>query len=375
MKYYIIAGELSGDIHTSLIIRHIKSKDKQAVFRCWGGDNMKKEGGELVRHIKDLAFMGFFEVLLHLKTVLNNLKFCKKDIIRFNPDALILTDYPGFNLRIAKFAYKHNYKVYYYVSPQVWAWKKNRIKTIKKVITKLFVILPFEKEFYKQHNVDVMYYGNPLLDEIAEFRQRKDNRDKFIEDNELQDKPVIALLPGSRKQEIDKILPLQMKIIEKYEDEFNFIIAGVTAQREEVYKKHIDKTKVKIIFDNTYNILNIAKAAVVASGTATLETALFNVPQVVSYRSSWLSYIIATYIVKIKYVSLVNIIMKKKVVTELLQYDYNEKNILTEFEKIVYDRDYIKSMKEDYRELEKLLGDKGSSERMAEYIVTDLIKK
>ena len=335
---------------------------------------MQQEGVSLVRHIKDLAYMGFIEVVAHLKTILNNLKFCKQDILSYHPDAIILTDYPGFNLRIAKFAHKHNIKVYYYVSPQVWAWKKGRIKTIGKVIDKLFVILPFEKEFYKQHNIEVEYNGNPLLDEVSDFKQQEENKELFLKQYSLGEKPVIALLPGSRTQEIKKMLPEQIKIFDKYKDKFDFVIAGVSTHSIEFYKNIIGERNIKVIFNETYNLLNISAAAIVCSGTATLETALFNVPQVVCYKSSLLSYLIAIYIVHIKHISLVNIIMKKEVVKELLQQDCNYDNLLQEFNQICFDHEYVNQMKNEYQELYKLLGSSGCSENMAKYIVKDLTK-
>lgn len=369
MKYYVIAGEVSGDKHTALVIRNIKKQDTEAEFRGFGGDDMQAEGTTLVRHIKDLAFMGFVEVVMHLKTVLGNLSFCKQDILSHMPDAIILTDYPGFNLRIAKFAHKHGIKVFYYVSPQVWAWKKNRVKTIGKVIDKLFVILPFEKDFYKQHNIEVEYYGNPLLDEITEFKQKQENKNLFIEKYSLNDKPVVAVLPGSRVQEIKKMLPEQIKVFDKYKDKFNFVIAGVNTFKESFYRDILQGRDIKIVFNETYNLLNVSSFAIVCSGTATLETALFNVPQMVCYKANILSYFIATYIVKIKHISLVNIIMKKEVIKELLQKNCNEEYLLQEFEKLLYDSSYTDRIKQDYQTLHNLLGSAGTSEKIATYIV------
>lgn len=369
MKYYVIAGEVSGDKHTALVIRNIKKQDTEAEFRGFGGDDMQAEGTTLVRHIKDLAIMGFVEVVMHLKTVLGNLSFCKQDILSYRPNAIILTDYPGFNLRIAKFAHKHGIKVFYYVSPQVWAWKKNRVKTIGKVIDKLFVILPFEKDFYKQHNIEVEYYGNPLLDEITEFKQKQENKNLFIEKHSLNDKPVVAVLPGSRVQEIKKMLPEQIKVFDKYKDRFNFVIAGVNTFKESFYRDILQGRDIKIVFNETYNLLNVSSFAIVCSGTATLETALFNVPQMVCYKANILSYFIAAYIVKIKHISLVNIIMKKEVIKELLQKNCNEEHLLQEFEKLLYDTSYTDRIKQDYQTLHDLLGSAGTSEKIATYIV------
>lgn len=369
MKYYVIAGEMSGDKHTALVIRNIKKQDTEAEFRGFGGDDMQAEGTTLVRHIKDLAYMGFVEVALHLTTVLGNLSFCKQDILSYNPDAIIFTDYPGFNLRIAKFAHKHGIKVFYYVSPQVWAWKKNRVKTIGKVIDKLFVILPFEKDFYKQHNIEVEYYGNPLLDEITEFKQKQENKNLFIEKYSLSNKPVVAVLPGSRVQEIKKMLPEQIKVFDKYKDRFNFVIAGVNTFKESFYRDILQGRDIKIVFNETYNLLNISSFAIVCSGTATLETALFNVPQMVCYKANFLSYFIATYVVKIKYISLVNIIMKKEVIKELLQKKCSEEFLLQEFEKLLYDTPYTDKIRQNYQSLHNLLGSAGTSEKIATYIV------
>lgn len=374
MKYYVIAGEMSGDKHASLVIRNIKKQDPNAEFRGFGGDCMQEEGVELVRHIKDLAYMGFIEVVAHLRTILGNLKFCKQDILTYKPDAIFLTDYPGFNLRIAKFAHKHGIKVYYYVSPQVWAWKKGRIKTIGKVIDKLFVILPFEKEFYKKHNIEVEYYGNPLLDEIEEFKQKGEHQQEFKTKYHLGEKPIVALLPGSRTQEIKKMLPEQIKIVDRYKEKFDFVIAGVNTHSLEFYKDIIKDRDIKVIFNETYNLLNVSSCAVVCSGTATLETALFNIPQIVCYKTSWLSYFIAIYIVHIKHISLVNIIMKQEVVKELLQQNCNEENLLKEFENIAFNQKEISKIQEKYNQLYTLLGSAGTSKSIAQYIAENILK-
>lgn len=374
MKYYIIAGEISGDLHSALVIRNIKKQDPEAEFRCWGGDTMAQEGALLVRHIKDLAFMGFAEVLAHARTVLGNLSFCKKDLLEYKPDAVLLTDYPGFNLRIAKFAKKHGMRVYYYVSPQVWAWKKNRIKTIKRYIDKLFVILPFEQDFYKAKGIQVEYYGNPLLDEITEYGLKQQDKTPLKDILHLDDKPIVALLPGSRTQEIKAMLPVQLEVYDKFKDRFNFIVAGVSTHSESFYKQITGQRNLPIVFNDTYRLLHASKAALVCSGTATLETALFNVPQVVCYRSSLLSYIIAVYIVHIKYISLVNLIMKKEVVKELIQKDCNGTILAKEFEKTVFDEGKREEIFQNYRELHTLLGGGGCSTQIASYIVNDIKK-
>lgn len=376
MKYYIIAGELSGDLHASYLMKEIKRKDEAAEFRFWGGDRMVAESHEsnLVKHIKELAIMGFIEVVLNLKTVIRNLALCKKDLLEWKPDALILVDYPGFNLRIAKFAKKNNIKNYYYISPQVWAWKKGRIKTMKKILEKLYVILPFEKEFYAKHSMEVEYKGNPLLDEINDYSINTD-KSTFLKNNDLDEKPIIALLPGSRTQEIKKMLPIQLSLVDKY-PEFNFVVAGVSTHSEEFYKTMIgNKNNVKLIYNQTYSIINNAHCAVVTSGTATLETALFGIPEVVCYKANPITFIIAKYLAKIEYISLVNIILKQKAVTELLQEQWNEECLEKEFKQICFDDAYREEMKYLFNKLKSILGDSGASSAIAQSIIEDLNTK
>lgn len=376
MKYYIIAGEHSGDLHASFLMKEIKLRDKDAEFRFWGGDKMIAQDSEknLVKHIKELAIMGFIEVVMNLRTVLGNLSLCKKDLLAWKPDALILVDYPGFNLRIAKFAHKNGIKNYYYISPQVWAWKKGRIKTMKKILEKLYVILPFEKEFYAKHSMEVEYKGNPLLDEIHDYSLNVDKQ-AFLERYDLGKKPIVALLPGSRTQEIKKMLPIQLSLVDKYSD-FDFIIAGVNSHSEEYYRSFIGERKnVKLIYDNTYSILNNAHCAVVTSGTATLETALFNVPEVVCYKANALSFLAAKYLVKIQYISLVNIILKDGAVVELLQDKWNEDCLEKEFKKICFDETYREQMQYLFNKLKNILGDSGASPSIAQSIIEDLNKK
>lgn len=372
MKYYIIAGEVSGDLHASYLMKEIRREDPDAEFRFWGGDQMQSQGGEMVKHIRELAFMGFVEVVANLKTILSNLKLCKKDILEYQPDALILVDYPGFNLRIAKFAYKHNIKTFYYISPKVWAWKKGRIKTMQKVLTKLFIIFPFEKEFYKRYDFDVEYVGNPLLDEIYDYRKNIDKED-FLEEYGLGDKPIIALLPGSRKQEIKTLLPIQTKLIEKY-PEFDFIIAGISTFPRSYYERYMENPESLIVFDRTYSILNVAHAAVVCSGTATLETAIFNVPELVCYKANPISFAIGKMLVDLKYISLVNIILNKLAVVELLQSDWNEDALQEEFRNIAFDEQYRAEMFMEYTNLRSLLGDSGASYKVANSIIECLRK-
>ncbi|MEN8187128.1 MAG: lipid-A-disaccharide synthase [Bacteroidota bacterium] len=372
MKYYIIAGEASGDLHASNLMKALQKKDAQTEFRFWGGDLMQAVGGTLVKHYKDLAFMGFLEVVMNLGTILSNIKFCKKDVVEFKPDALILVDYPGFNLKIAEFAQKQNIPVHYYISPKIWAWKESRIHNIKRDVDFMYIILPFEVDFFeKKHNYPVNYVGNPLLDEIAN-RKPTDNK-LFRKENNLNEKPIIAILPGSRTQEITKMLSVMLKMVPKFSD-YQFVIAGAPSQELSFYKSFIPNNDVAVIENKTYDLLSVSYAALVTSGTATLETAIFKVPQVVCYKAGTISYKIAKLLVKnIKYISLVNLILDKEAVTELIQDDFNEERLEKELQKIL-DTKGREEMFEDYYELEKRLGGKGASERTAELIFKNLKK-
>ncbi len=374
MKYYIIAGEASGDLHASNLMSELKKEDSSAQFRCWGGDLMQKQGGELVKHYRDLAFMGFIEVIANLKTILNNIKICKNDIDSYKPDAIILIDYPGFNLRIAEYAHKKGYKVFYYISPQVWAWHQSRVKKMKQVIDHLFVILPFEKDFFMKHQMDVDFVGHPLLDAIENHSiDSLTGFNVFKETDYFNGKPIIALLPGSRKQEIKTSLPVMLSLVKDY-PEFKFIIAGVNSQPKELYNEIIGKEPVGIVYNQTYNLLQTAKAALVTSGTATLETALFGVPQVVCYIASPISYAIAKRFVKIKYISLVNLIMDAQIVTELIQKDLNTLKLKEEFEKIINNKEYLENLTNSYEDLKLKLGGKGASAKTAKLITGYLSK-
>ncbi|MDT0643664.1 lipid-A-disaccharide synthase [Zunongwangia sp. F363] len=371
MKYYIIAGEASGDLHASNLMKALKKTDENAQFRYWGGDLMQQQGGELVKHYRNLAFMGFVEVLLNLRTILNNISFCKKDILSFRPDILIFVDYPGFNLRIAKWAKKEGIPTHFYISPQIWAWKENRIKDIKRNIDKMYVILPFEKEFYQdKHQFPVHFVGHPLIDAIAEKRQIP--TEDFKKEFSLDQRPIIALLPGSRKQEISKMLEIMLSIVENYKD-YQFIIAGAPSQEREFYQQFIKKSNVHLVMNRTYDLLSHATAALVTSGTATLETALFKVPEVVCYKGSFISYHIAKRIINLDYISLVNLIMKREVVTELIQNDFNKKKLIIELDKILDDK-HREKMFEDYYLLEQKLGGTGASKKTAELIYESIHK-
>ena len=364
MRYYIIAGEASGDLHGSNLVKQLKNCDDQAVIRAWGGGLMEQAGAEIVKHYRDLAFMGFSEVLMNLKTILNNLSYCKKSIESFKPDAIILIDYPGFNLRIAKWAHNEQYKVLYYISPQIWAWKQSRVKQIKAYVDEMFVILPFEKEFYKKFGVDVHYVGHPLIDALEDYKQNALSHTEFKERNQLGDKPIIAILPGSRKQEISAMLPIMLKAVNEVGD-FELVIAGAPSQEEAFYKSILKETKVKVLFNSTYEILTHAHAALVTSGTATLETAIFKIPQVVCYKGGLVSYIIARALVKVKYISLVNLIMDKMVVKELIQNEMNVQSVQKELNKITGNQEYRDRMLADYDKLYSKLGGGGASKLAA----------
>lgn len=365
MKYYIIAGEASGDLHGSNLMKAILYKDKDADIRFWGGDLMKAAGGTLVKHYKELAFMGFIEVLMNVSTIFKNISFCKKDIADFHPDVIIFIDYSGFNLRIAKWAKAEGYRTNYYISPQVWASRASRVQSIKRDIDAMYVILPFEKEFYKKYDYDVHFVGHPLIDAIANRKQVDET--SFRKEHQLSDKPIIALLPGSRKQEITKMLSVMLTMINKFED-YEFVIGGAPSQPFEFYKKIIGAKKVSFVNNKTYDLLSISSAALVASGTATLETALFKVPQVVCYKGSAISYQIAKRIITLKFISLVNLIMDKEVVKELIQNDFTSKNLEKELSMIL-NKEHQEKLFLDYFELEKKLGGAGASANAATLIV------
>ncbi len=367
MKYYIIAGEASGDLHGSNLIKALKNNDSDAQIRCWGGDLMQAAGGTLVKHYKEMAFMGFLEVILNLGTIFKNIKFCKTDIAKYNPDVIVFIDYSGFNLRLAEWAKQRNYTTNYYISPQIWASREGRINKIKRNIDAMYVILPFEKEFYeKKHGFPVHFVGHPLIDAIGN-RNTLDEK-TFRNANNLDNaKPVIALLPGSRKQEVHKMLQLMLSITNDF-PEYNFVIGGAPSLDHEFYKPFLANTNVGFVANNTYDLLNISHAALVTSGTATLETALFKVPQVVCYKASWFSYQIAKRIITLKYISLVNLIMDEEVVKELIQNDLNTKSIKNELTKILGGSGREKQLKA-YNLLEKKLGGKGASETAANLII------
>ncbi len=364
MKYYIIAGEASGDLHASNLIKELKVLDTNAQFRCWGGDLMTAQGADLVKHYRDLAFMGFTEVLMNLPTILNNIKFCKKDILEHKPDVLILVDYPGFNLRIAEYAKTIGIKVFYYISPQIWAWKQSRVHKIKKVVDKMFVILPFEKEFYQRFNYNVDFVGHPLLDAVENYAGQSNHLS--VQTN----KPIIALLPGSRKQEITSMLPIMLSMVKHYKN-YQFVIAAAPSQKKEFYQTFIGDLDVQLVFGETYQLLQKSEAALVTSGTATLETALFGIPEVVCYKGGAISYAIAKQLVKVKYISLVNLIMDEEIVKELIQNELNENNLKIELDKLLNTQSRIKMLAQ-YTKLKMKLGGSGASGKTAELMISYL---
>jgi lipid-A-disaccharide synthase len=366
MKYYIIAGEASGDLHASNLIKAIKAHDPEASIRAWGGDLMAQQGAELVKHYRNLAFMGFAEVARNLRTILYNLKYAKRDILEYVPDALILIDYPGFNMRIARFAHQHGIRVFYYISPQVWAWKQSRVHTIRKVVSKMLVILPFEQDFYRQFDVNVSFVGHPLLDAVSNFEPEDD----FCSRNNLCAKPIIALLPGSRKQEIKTKLPLMLQMVNHFSN-YQFVVAGAPGMEASFYKRFLGNSNVSLVFGQTYQLLAHAQAALVTSGTATLETALFNVPQVVCYKANPISYFIARRLVKVKFISLVNLIVNNELVKELIQHELDPEKLKAELNAILHGPKRA-GMLAGYSELREKLGGPGASERAAMQILDNL---
>lgn len=375
MKYYLIVGEASGDLHASNLMRELKKQDENAEFRFFGGDLMKSVGGICVKHYKEMAYMGFIPVLLHLRTIFRNMDMCKMDIVSWNPDVVILVDYPGFNLKIASFVKEHtNIPVYYYISPKIWAWKEYRIKDIKKNIDYMLSILPFEIEFYKKHNYEIEYVGNPCMDSVLDFKSKNnDGFDSFCKENGLSEKPVIALLAGSRRQEIKDNLPMMIESMKEFSKDYQIVLAGAPGIDKEYYSNYIDGD-VKILFGKTYDILNFAKIALVTSGTATLETALFRVPQVVCYYTPMgkLLSLLKRHILKVKYVSLVNLIAGKEVVKELVADSMTIDNINKEAKSILYDVNYKENMLSEYDKIIDILGKESASGKAAKAIINKL---
>ena len=373
MKYYIIAGEASGDLHGSNLVASLRTQDPEAKIRAWGGEKMRRNGANVVKNYHELAFMGFVEVLMNLRTILKNFSFCKKDITEFNPDAIILIDYPGFNLKVAKWAHQKGYKVFYYISPQVWAWKRRRVYKIKKVVDKMLCILPFEKKFYDSYNVDCQFVGHPLLDEIAKVNPVDKN--KFYKSNRLNPKKeIIAMLPGSRKQEVSRMLTVMLDVVKQFPN-YQFVIACAPSLPVSYYKEIIgDKANVRLVVNRTYQLLQLSSAAMVTSGTATLETALFDVPEVVCYKANKISYIIAMQLAKVRFICLVNLIMDREVVKELIQNDLTANNVANELKSLLASSKRQKKLLEDYEELKAVLGNAGASDKAAETIIANVNK-
>jgi lipid-A-disaccharide synthase len=369
MKYYIIAGEASGDLHASKLMNGIKARDEQAEFRCWGGIQMEEAGGTIVKHYHELAFMGLQEVILNLRTIKHNITFCKADILKWHPDAVILVDYPGFNMRIAKFAKARGFNVFYYIAPQVWAWKKRRVHKLHRDTDLSFVILPFEKEFHARYGYHVEYTGHPMPDSMD--LNVKIDEVAFRIANNLSAKPIITLIPGSRKQELKRILPNMLKIIEHFSD-YQFVIAGVSTISEKFYTKLNKNYAVKVVYGQTYDLLRVSRAAAVKSGTVTLETAMLGIPEVVCYRFSFISALAAWLLVHVKYISLVNLILDRKAVAELIQFKFTAENLIRELAPLLPDGEARSQMLKDYEELRALVGQPGASDRAAELIMKKL---
>ncbi|MDR2125601.1 MAG: lipid-A-disaccharide synthase [Prevotellaceae bacterium] len=371
MKYYIIAGEASGDLHGANLMRELKHIDSDAQFRFWGGDQMHSQDENLVRHYKDTAIIGFWEVVKKLRQIFRNIKFCRQDISDYNPDAVILIDYPGFNFRIGEFAKNKGFRVFYYIAPKVWAWKESRVKKLRRFTDKLFVIFPFEVEYFKRRNMDVFYEGNPLTDLIDEHLANKKPFGDFILHNDLPDKPIIAVLAGSRKQEVDYILPRVKKLVNDF-PEYQFVLAAAPAMDKDFYRKHLPNYEMAIVYNQTYETLMHCSVAIVASGTATLEAALLGARQVVCYGGSEISYQIGKRLIKVKYISLVNLILNKPVVKELIQRDMSTDKMKAELNGLLFDVVRRRQIVDDYTQLAEMLGERGSAYRIAKAMINEI---
>lgn len=371
MRYYIIAGEASGDLHASGLMREIRALDPEAVFRCWGGDRMMAEGAELVTHIREMSFMGWVEVVANLRLILRNFTQCKQDITSWKPDVLILVDYPGFNLPMARFAKKNGIRTIYYISPQVWAWNRSRVHKIRRSVDLMLVILPFEHDFFRQHGVRVQFVGHPLMDALDQFREKDAGADAFRRKNALPDKPLVAILPGSRKQEVRRSLDIMMAAARHFPTH-HFVVAGVTSLPTEVYGKLPDSANFSVVYGQTHTLLLHARAALVNSGTATLEAALLDVPQVVCYRMGFANYIVASVLVKAKYISLVNLVLDRPAVRELVEWQFTGKNLVHEMRLLLEDDAYRDTMQSYYQDLRLKLGSSGANRRAARQVVSFL---
>ncbi len=374
MRYFIIAGEQSGDLHGSNLVKGLLEADKHAVIQCWGGDMMEEAGAKLLVHYRELAFMGFSEVLKNLDSIRRNFVLCKKQILDFSPDVVILIDYPGFNLRIAAFAKKSGLRTFYYISPKLWAWNEGRVKKVRKNVDRMFIIFPFEVDFYRKHLISVEYHGNPLVDETERRISSFPERSEIFRSAGIADRPVIALLAGSRRHEIENILPQMLKMIKHFPG-YLFVLAGVRNIPDELYNRITANENVRLVKEMTYEILHISQAALVTSGTATLEAALLGIPQVVCYKSDFLSALIGWFVIRVKYISLVNLIMDSEIVRELVQYDLTEKNLLGELRAILPGGSKREAMLAGYEALKSRLGPSGASVRIADEMVNVLKKR
>lgn len=374
MKYYIISGEASGDLHGSNLMKGLYEADPQCDIRFWGGDKMAAVGGTMVRHYKGAAIMGFVEVVAKARQILNNLSFCKKDILEYAPDVVVLIDYAGFNLKIAKFAKAQGIKVFYYIAPKVWAWKENRIKRLKADVDKLFIIFPFEIEYFQKKGIDAIYRGNPLIDSVADHRCCHESREDFLKRHSLEDKPIIALLAGSRKNEIGWLMPRYLEAAKLLPEGHQLLLAGAPSIEESYYQKFIAGSNIKLIKDDTYGVIKNAVAAIVASGTASLETAIIGTPQVVCYGGNAVSIWIAKLFVKLPYISLGNLIINKQAFRELIQEECTGKSISDEINRLICDSQYRGDMLEKYREIKEALGSEGASVKVAKAMIDELNK-
>jgi len=368
MKYFIVAGEQSGDLHGSNLITELRKKDNSCEIRCWGGDLMEAAGAKLMMHYKSIAYMGFVEVAKNLGSISRNLLLCREQIKDFNPDIVILIDYPGFNFRIARFAHASGFRVFYYISPKIWAWNEGRVELVRKYVDRMYIIFPFEVEFYRKHGIEVEYRGNPLLDETEKKLRSLPPAEEIRSSLDIGPGPVIALLAGSRKSEVRQVLPKMLEMVDHFPDH-QFVLAGVRNLPDDLYRRIIGNARVRLIKDRTYEILSISEAALVTSGTATLETGLFGIPQVVCYRGDFVSMLIAWMVIKVKYISLVNLIAGSGVVSELVQYSLNEKNLFRELSSILPGGTNRRKMLDDYRRIRELLGPEGASGRVAEDMI------
>jgi lipid-A-disaccharide synthase len=377
MRYYLIAGEASGDLHAANLMRELKRMDAFAEFRFFGGELMQAQGGELVKHYRDMAFMGLIDVLANLRTIRRNLKTCEADLLNYQPDVLILVDYPGFNLRMAEFAHKRGIKVFYYISPKLWAWNRSRVKKVKAYVDKLFTILPFETEFYRQYGVEVIYSGNPVLDAIDNRADKDESTEDFISRNALDDRPIVGILAGSRKQELTWNLPDMLAMVTRF-PEYQFVIAGAPSFTLKDYEPYITGHDVKVLFNQTYQIVQHSRAAMVTSGTATLETALLNCPQVVCYKmwgGKFSDFVARNFIIKVPYVSLVNLILNREGVKELFQKGFTLDALEQELKLLLTNEEYRSQMFANYDELQEKMGGPGSSGRTAASMIECLTQK